>query len=210
LNYSSNAIPGGTDEKSRYMKRCDWAKTALEIEYHDKEWGIPVQDDQKMFEFLVLEFFQAGLSWNTILKKRENFREAFDGFNYEKMADYKDSKVKILLNNKGIIRNKKKIQAAIHNAQKYMAIQSKFGSFCDYIWSFVNYRPITNAWESIEEVPAKTELSDAISKDMKRRGFVFFGSTICYAHMQATGMVNDHLTGCFRYDPIRQITGENF
>ncbi len=190
------------------LVRCEWAKIPIEKEYHDNEWGVPVKEDGKMFEFLLLEFFQAGLSWNTILKKRENFREAFDRFDYTKIARYNNSKINELLNDKGIIRNKRKILAAVQNAQTYIDIQNNFGSFCDYIWSFVNYKPITNAWKSTKEVPAKTELSDAISKDMKRRGFVFFGSTICYAHMQATGMVNDHLINCFRYDPIRQMRDE--
>jgi DNA-3-methyladenine glycosylase I len=185
--------------------RCAWAKTPLETEYHDKEWGVPVHDDHELFEFLLLEYFQAGLSWLSILKKRENFRVAFDQFNYKKIAHYSQDKISELLSNEGIIRNRRKIDAAVQNARVFIDIQSKYGSFDNYIWSFVNHQPIINEWKSSEQVPAKTALSDTISKDMKSRGFVFFGSTICYAYMQAIGMVNDHTTDCFRYSEINQM-----
>jgi DNA-3-methyladenine glycosylase I len=185
------------------IKRCGWVTNdPLYVEYHDKEWGVPVFDDQKLFEFLILESFQAGLSWITILKKRENFRKAFDGFDYEKIARYSGKKINQLLNNSGIIRNKLKINAAINNAAAFMKIQGEFESFSRYIWSFVDHRPVKNHYKTLEEVPARTALSDKISKDLKKRGFKFVGSTIMYAHMQATGMVNDHTTDCFRYKEI--------
>ena len=186
------------------QNRCAWAgNDPLYIEYHDKEWGVPVYDDQKLFEFLILETFQAGLSWITVLKKRENFRKAFDNFDYHKISKYGDSKFDELIQNAGIIRNKLKIKATISNAQEFINIQNKFGSFSKYIWQFVNNKPIINKWKSINEVPATTELSDIISKDLKRRGFKFIGSTVVYAHMQATGMVNDHTIDCFRYSEVQ-------
>ncbi len=186
------------------MKRCDWvANDQLYLKYHDEEWGVPVHDDRKLFEFLVLEGAQAGLSWLTVLKKRENYRKAFDKFDPHKIARYSDAKVKELLNNPGIIRNKLKVDASINNAKAFLAVQKEFGSFDKYIWQFVNYKPRINAWKTLQELPAKTKESDAMSIDMKKRGFKFVGSTICYAHMQATGMVNDHTINCFRYKESR-------
>ena len=180
-------------------KRCDWStKDQLYIDYHDNEWGVPVYDDDKLFEFLILETFQAGLSWITVLRKRENFRMAFDNFDYNKIVNYNENKFDELINNAGIIRNKLKIRATISNAQAFINIQEEFGSFSKYIWGFVNYEPIKNKWKSMNDVPATTEISDKLSKDLKKRGFKFVGSTVIYAHMQATGMVNDHVTSCFR------------
>lgn len=177
--------------------RCDWvSKDQIYIDYHDNEWGKPVHDDNKLFEFLILETFQAGLSWITVLKKRDNFRLAFDNFDFEKIATYQDDKFEELINNAGIIRNKLKIKAAINNALAFIEIRKEFGTFDKYIWGFVDYKPIVNKWKSIKEVPATTELSDLLSKDLKKRGFKFVGSTVIYAHMQATGMVNDHTTDC--------------
>ena len=177
--------------------RCGWCeKDDLYRKYHDEEWGKPVYDDETFFEFLVLESFQAGLSWYTILKKRENFKEAFDNFNYKKIANYSEEKVEELMNNALIIRNRLKILATINNAQKFMEVQKEFGSFSKYIWSFVDEKPIVNHPKTLAEVPATTEISDALSQDLKKRGFKFLGSTVVYAHMQATGMVNDHLTDC--------------
>ena len=184
-------------------QRCFWVgNDPLYIEYHDTEWGVPVYDDDKLFEFLILETFQAGLSWITILKKRENFRKALDDFNYQKIAKYGEEKYEELLQNEGIIRNKLKIKATITNAQLFMKVQEEFGTFSKYIWSFVDGEPIKKSFEKREEVPATTALSDAISKDLKKRGFKFVGSTVIYAHMQATGMVNDHTTDCFRYHEV--------
>jgi DNA-3-methyladenine glycosylase I len=181
-------------------KRCFWVNgDQLYIDYHDNEWGKPVYDDETLFEFLLLESFQAGLSWITILKKRENFRKAFDDFNYKKIANYNEEKFDELIVNEGIIRNKLKIRAAITNAQLFQEIQKEFGSFSKYIWSFVDGKPIVNKFQTREEVPATTEISDTISKALKKRGFKFVGSTIIYAFMQATGMVNDHTTDCFCY-----------
>ncbi len=180
--------------------RCSWCgNDQLYIKYHDEEWGVPVYDDDTLFEFLVLETFQAGLSWITVLKKRENFRNAFDNFNCKKIAYYKEDTVQSLLQNTGIIRNKLKIKAAISNAQAFIEIQKEKGSFSDYCWAFVNGKPIVNSYQSLSEVPANTPLSDTISKDLKKRGFKFVGSTVVYAYMQAIGMVNDHLTSCFKY-----------
>lgn len=177
--------------------RCGWSeKDDLYRKYHDEEWGKPVCDDATIFEFLVLESFQAGLSWYMILKKRENFKIAFDHFNYQKIALYPDEKIEELMNNAGIVRNKLKILATINNAQKFMEVQKEFGSFSKYIWSFVDEKPIVNHPKTLAEVPATTEISDELSQDLKKRGFKFLGSTVMYAHMQATGMVNDHLTDC--------------
>jgi DNA-3-methyladenine glycosylase I len=179
------------------IKRCEWCGTdPLYVKYHDEEWGKPVYDDDTLFEFLILETFQAGLSWITVLRKRENFRKAFDNFNYKKVAKYDDKKVEELMQNEGIIRNRLKIKAAITNAHAFMQIQKEFGSFSNYIWGFVNGKPIVNNFVSIKELPSSTPLSDKISKDLKKRGFKFVGSTVMYAHMQATGMVNDHIMGC--------------
>jgi len=183
--------------------RCSWCESSdLYKNYHDTEWGVPVYDDQKLFEFLTLETFQAGLSWITVLKKRENFREAFDNFDYKKIAQYNDNKFNELIQNAGIIRNKLKVKAAISNAQAFMQVQKEFGSFSKYIWDFVDGKPITNSFKTLTEVPATTPLSNTISKDLKKRGFKFVGSTVVYAHMQATGMVNDHITSCFRYSEV--------
>lgn len=182
------------------MERCDWVNNEdLYIKYHDEEWGKPVYDDTTLFEFLVLESFQTGLSWITILKKRENFRKTFDKFDYKKIALYTDQKVHELLQDSGIVRNRLKILATINNAQCFMKVQKEFGSFSKYIWSFVNHQPIINRFESINEVPATTEISDALANDLKKRGFKFLGSKVMYAYMQATGMVNDHITSCICY-----------
>ncbi|PWN71207.1 DNA-3-methyladenine glycosylase I [Chryseobacterium phosphatilyticum] len=178
--------------------RCGWcSKDDLYRSYHDNEWGKPVYDDETIFEFLILESFQAGLSWYTILSKRDHFRKAFDHFNYKKMALYTDKKVEELMNNPGIIRNRLKIVAAITNAQKFLEVQKEFGSFSKYIWGFISGVPIDNMPKALSDVPATTEISDVISKDLKKRGFKFMGSTVVYAHMQATGMVNDHIESCF-------------
>ncbi|UOU97712.1 DNA-3-methyladenine glycosylase I [Chryseobacterium daecheongense] len=177
--------------------RCGWCeKDDLYRKYHDEEWGKPVYDDDTIFEFLILESFQAGLSWYTILSKRENFRKAFDHFNYKKIARYSDQKVEELMQDSGIIRNRLKILATITNAQQFQEIQKEFGSFSEYIWRFVDGKPIDNKPKTLEDVPATTEISDAIAKDLKKRGFKFMGSTVVYAHMQATGMVNDHVENC--------------
>ncbi|MEK9517057.1 MAG: DNA-3-methyladenine glycosylase I [Flavobacteriaceae bacterium] len=186
-------------------KRCPWCEgDALYEQYHDKEWGVPIFDDLKLFEFLTLETFQAGLSWITVLQKREHFRVAFDQFDYEKVALYGDEEVKALIENEGIIRNKQKIKAAVNNAQRFIAMRQKHGTFSQYIWDFVGGKPLQNSFKTLEEIPAKTTLSDTISKDLKQNGFQFVGPTVIYAHMQATGMVNDHLVGCFRYQELSQ------
>lgn len=183
--------------------RCKWCGTnPLYVKYHDEEWGVPVKDDKIIFEFLLLETFQAGLSWITILRKRENFRIAFDDFDYKKIAEYDQSKINSLLQNAGIVRNKLKVHAAVTNAQNFIQIQNEFGSFSKYMWSFVDNKPINNSWKTQEEVPATTALSDKLSKDLKKRGFKFVGSTVVYAHMQAVGMVNDHIRDCFRYNEV--------
>lgn len=179
--------------------RCPWAKTDLSIEYHDGEWGVPIHDDRLLFEFLILEGAQAGLSWETILKKRENYRRLFDGFDASIVAEYDQKKRQSLLANAGIVRNRLKIAAAIQNAENLLAVQKEFGTFDRYIWQFVGETPRQNAFRTMSQVPAKSRESDAMSKDLRRRGFKFVGSTICYAFMQAVGMVNDHLVGCFRY-----------
>ncbi len=182
------------------LVRCAWVGTdPLSIEYHDREWGVPVYDDRKLFEFLILEGMQAGLSWMTILRKRENFRAAFDDFNAEKIAKYDQAKFEKLMNNPGIIRNRRKIEAAAQNAQAFLKVQAEFGSFSAYMWGFVGGKPILNSRKTLAELPAQTEQSVILSKDLKKRGFNFVGPTIVYAHMQATGMVNDHTTDCFRY-----------
>ena len=183
--------------------RCKWCVgDPLYEAYHDNEWGVPVYDDDTLFEFLVLETFQAGLSWITILRKRENFRRAFDNFSYKKIAVYGGDKIQELLNDVGIIRNKLKVRATVTNAQAFMKVQDEFGSFSNYIWDFTDGKPIKNAFQHISDIPANTPLSDTISKDLKKRGFKFVGTTVVYAHMQATGMVNDHEIGCFRYDEV--------
>lgn len=186
--------------------RCSWSNSdnKLMVKYHDEDWGVPVHDDKKLFEMIVLEGAQAGLSWETVLKKRENYRSAFDDFDAKKVAKYTENKIKKLLQNEGIIRNRLKIKSAIQNAKVFLEIQKEFGSFDTYIWGFVNLKPIQNQFESISELPATTEISDKISTDLKRRGMSFVGSTIMYAFMQSIGMVNDHEISCFRYSEVRQ------
>ena len=183
--------------------RCSWAGSdPLYIKYHDTEWGVPVHNDRQWFEFLILEGAQAGLSWLTILRKRPNYRQAFDNFNPDKIAAYDTAKINVLLSDAGIIRNKLKIEAAIKNASSFLAVQQEFGSFDQYIWQFVGGSVLKNSWESVTEIPAQTRLSTAMSADLKRRGFKFVGPTICYAFMQATGLINDHIVGCFRYAEV--------
>jgi len=182
------------------LKRCSWAEgSELEKTYHDEEWGVPVHEDRVLFEFLILEGAQAGLSWSTILNKREGYREAFDNFDVTKIALYDQEKIEALLSNPNIVRNKLKVNATVTNARLFMEVQKEFGSFDAYIWQFVNGSPIVNKWGLRSEVPVSTIESDAMSKDLKKRGFKFIGTTICYAYMQATGMVNDHTIDCFRY-----------
>ncbi len=182
------------------LSRCPWCGTdPIYVRYHDKEWGVPVYNDRKLFEFLILEGAQAGLSWITILKRRDGYRTAFAGFDAKKVAKFNKKKIQSLLKFEGIIRNRLKVEAAITNAKVFLEVQKEFGSFSRYQWSFVNNRPIKNSWKNLKQLPATSKESDAMSKDMKKRGFKFVGSTILYAHMQAVGMVNDHLTSCFRY-----------
>ena len=190
----------------RKLTRCEWCeKNPLYIKYHDKEWGVPVHSDKKLFEFLILEGFQAGLSWLTILKKRENFKTAFDNFDFNKVAKYDKKKINSLLKDEGIIRNKLKVNAAVSNAKTFLEVRKEFGTFNNYIWRFVKNKPIQNKFKSLKDIPAKTDLSDKISNDMKKRAFKFVGSTIIYAHMQATGMVNDHVVDCFRYKELQKF-----
>ena len=184
------------------VNRCHWATSELNIPYHDEEWGVPLHDERGLFEFLILEGAQAGLSWDTVLKKRARYREVLDGFEVEKVARYDKKKVRELLKDAGIIRNKLKIASMISNAQAFLKVQEEFGSFDAYIWRFVGGKPKQNAWKTHKRLPAKTAESDAMSKDLQKRGFRFVGSTICYAFMQATGMVNDHLVECYRYREI--------
>jgi DNA-3-methyladenine glycosylase I len=184
------------------LPRCPWAQTPLGIQYHDLEWGVPQHDDRVLFEFLVLEGAQAGLSWSTILEKRRHYRRVFDRFNARKVARYDARKVRQLLADPGIVRNRLKIAAAIQNAKAFLAVQQEFGSFDTYLWRFVGGRPIRNAWKTLKQVPARTPASDALSRDLLARGFKFVGPTICYAFMQAVGMVNDHLVNCFRYSEV--------
>lgn len=182
--------------------RCGWAKNDLARSYHDAKWGVPVHDDRRLFEFLILEGAQAGLSWDTVLRKRENYRAAFDDFDYKKIALYDETKCAELLRNEGIIRNRLKIASTVRNAKAFLKVQSEFGSFDKYIWQFVSGKPILNSWQNLPEIPARTEISDQMSKDLKKRGFNFVGSTIMYAFMQACGLVNDHLIDCFRHNEI--------
>lgn len=188
-------------------KRCDWVPKGDQLyeSYHDHEWGVPVQDEQKWFEFLILETFQAGLSWRTVLYKRDNFRLAFDHFDPQKVVQYDQKKIDALLDNTGIIRNRLKVHAAVSNARAFLDIQQEYGSFNTYMWQFTGGSPIQNSWEKMDQIPANTPLSDQISKDLKSNGFKFVGSTVVYAHMQATGMVNDHTTDCFRYHQVQDI-----
>lgn len=189
------------------LKRCAWVKKdPLEIAYHDSEWGVPLTDDRKLFEFLILEGAQAGLSWSTVLKKRENYRQAFANFDPERVAQYNEQKQQELKQNPGIIRNKLKIASAVTNVRLFLDIQAEYGSFAIYIWKFVEGKPIQNHWQNLEQVPATSPQSEAMSKELKKRGFKFVGSTICYAFMQATGMVNDHTTDCFRYEKIKAMS----
>ncbi len=185
--------------EAQALTRCGWARGDLYIAYHDREWGVPVHDDRLLFEFLILEGAQAGLSWITILKKRGNYKKAFDRFDARKIARYDSRKIKRLLADPGIVRNRLKIRAAVQNAKSFLTVQKEFGSFDRYLWQFVGGKPIQNHWKSLKEIPARTSASDALSKDLLQRGFKFVGSTICYAFMQAVGMVNDHTTDCFRY-----------
>lgn len=183
------------------MKRCSWCgNDELYVKYHDTEWGVPVFEDKIHFEFLVLESAQAGLSWITILKRRENYRKAYENFDPVLVANFDEEKIEELLKDSGIIRNEKKIRASINNAQRFLEVQKEFGSFSNYIWGFVNNKPVINSWESESQVPAKTSLSEAISKDLKKRGFKFLGPVIMYSHIQAVGIVNDHIVSCFRYN----------
>jgi len=186
------------------QQRCEWGtSSALYIEYHDLEWGVPVHDERLLFEFLILEGAQAGLSWSTILNKRQAYIQAFDNFEPSKVASYDDAKVQALLANPGIVRNRLKIQAAIQNARSFLKVQDQYGSFDTYIWQFVDGKPVQNSWKSLQEIPATTKESDAMSKELKKRGFTFVGSTICYAFMQAVGMVNDHIVNCFRWQEVQ-------
>jgi len=186
------------------MKRCAWARNELSIRYHDEEWGVPVHDDRTLFEFLILEGAQAGLSWDTILKKREHYRKVFDNFDPKQVARYDSRKVKQLLGDPGIVRNRLKIAAAIRNATAFLTVQKEFGSFDAYLWRFVGGKPKQNSWRSIKDAPTRTPESAALSKDLLKRGFKFVGSTICYAMMQAIGMVNDHTVDCFRHKQVRR------
>jgi DNA-3-methyladenine glycosylase I len=193
-------------KEKKVKRRCEWGTVSqLYIDYHDNEWGVPIHDDRTLFEFIILEGAQAGLSWETVLKKRENYRKAFSNFDPVKVSRYGDKKIESLMGNKGIIRNRLKITSAINNAKRFLEVQKEFGSFDTYIWQFVDGKPINNRFKSMQEIPATTEVSNAMSKDLKKRGFNFVGPTICYALMQATGMVNDHIVGCFRYKEIEKI-----
>jgi DNA-3-methyladenine glycosylase I len=202
VSYETKAGTGGTSK----MNRCGWVnQDPLYIEYHDQEWGVPVYDDRLLFEYLNLEGAQAGLSWYTILKKRENYRKAFDNFEAEKIIQYDEKKIEELIHNEGIVRNKLKINAVITNAHAFLKVVEEFGSFSKYIWSFVGGKPIQNHFREMKDVPAITDISDQLSKDLKKRGFKFVGSTICYAFMQATGMVNDHIVTCECYQKTSQL-----
>jgi DNA-3-methyladenine glycosylase I len=189
--------------------RCGWAGSdPLNIEYHDTEWGVPCRDDGKLFEFLILEGAQAGLSWTTILRKRQGYRAAFDGFDVDKVARYRAAKVEKLLSNPAIVRNRLKIESAIINARRFLEVRDEFGRFADYLWRFVDGQPVQNQWTSLKQVPASSHVSDAMSKDLKKRGFKFVGTTICYAYMQAMGLVNDHTVDCYRHRQIQRINAD--
>jgi DNA-3-methyladenine glycosylase I len=191
--------------EKKIISRCKWCEgDSLYTQYHDEEWGVPLHSDVKLFEFLVLEGAQAGLSWITVLKKRQSYRTAFDKFDFNKVAAYKESRIQVLLNNPGIIRNKLKIRSAITNARAFIEIREKFGTFDKYIWQFTEYQTIQNAWKYLPDVPAYTDVSETMSKDLKKRGFTFVGPTICYAFMQAIGMVNDHTVDCFRHRELKK------
>lgn len=194
--------------KSKTLVRCPWpGEDPLYQHYHDTEWGVPVHSDKKLFEFLILEGAQAGLSWITVLRKRESYREAFANFDWNKVAAFDDAKIEELLQNDGIIRNRLKVKGAVTNAKAFIRVRAEFGTFSKYIWSFVNAKPIVNKWKTMKEVPAVTDVAERLSKDLKKRGFTFVGPTIIYAHMQATGMVNDHCTFCFRYKEVNRAPG---
>jgi DNA-3-methyladenine glycosylase I len=199
---SSSSVNSTLYDAEISVRRCPWARTELSIVYHDREWGVPLHDDRALFEFLILEGAQAGLSWETILKKRDNYRLAFDSFDARKIARYDQRKIKRLLADPGIVRNRLKIAAAVGNAKAFLAVQKESGSFDAYIWKFVGGRPLNNRRRALKDIPSRTAVSDAMSQDLSRRGFKFAGSTICYAFMQAVGMVNDHLLDCFRYAEI--------
>lgn len=187
------------------MKRCGWCLgSEIYIRYHDEEWGKPIYDDRTHFEFMVLESAQAGLSWSTILNKRDNYRKAYDNFDPDIIKDYDEKKIDELINNKGIVRNRRKIEASINNAKVFIQIQKEFESFTNYFWGFTDYEPVINSWNNLSEVPCKTELSEKIAKDLKKRGAKFLGPTIIYSHLQATGIVNDHLVHCFRYKEVKE------
>ncbi len=191
-------------------KHCDWCGTEeIYVDYHDKDWGVPVHDDRLHFEMIILDGAQAGLSWITILKRRESYRKAFDNFDVLKVSRYSSKKIEKLLTNTSIIRNRLKVNSAVQNARSFLKIQKEFGSFDKYIWQFVNHKTIQNKWKKMSELPAKTAQSDAMSKDLKKRGFSFVGSTICYAYMQAAGLVNDHTLGCFRYKEVKKMSGSS-
>jgi DNA-3-methyladenine glycosylase I len=204
------SVPRQTGRTNPHMKkkRCPWpANDPLYVDYHDREWGVPVHDEKKHFEFLVLETMQAGLSWYIVLKKRENFRKSFDGFDPERVARYTERKIQSLLNDPGIVRNQLKIRAAVHNAKRFLEVQKEFGSFDAYLWGFVKGKPVVNQWKRLGQLPASTPLSDRVSKDLKSRGFKFTGTTVVYAHLQAVGVVNDHLVDCFRYSKVAKSRG---
>jgi DNA-3-methyladenine glycosylase I len=190
--------------QTKELIRCAWPSNPLAIQYHDEEWGVPKHDDIILFEYLILDAAQAGLSWDTVLKKRENYRKAFDNFDAEKIARYTEKKLARLMQDPGIIRNRLKVESAVKNARGFLKVQEEFGSFDAYIWQFVGGKPIQNRWKTLKDLPARTTESDAMSKDMKQRGFNFVGSTICYAFMQAAGLVNDHLVTCFRHEAVRR------
>ncbi|MFO7815176.1 MAG: DNA-3-methyladenine glycosylase I [Halanaerobiales bacterium] len=193
------------------MKRCPWCESSQQdIDYHDREWGVPVFDDRKLFEFLTLETAQAGLSWSTILKRRENYREAYENYDIEKVASFGSVKKEELLNNEGIIRYELKIDASINNAKQFLKIQSEHGSFARYLWSFTEFKPVVNEWKKISEVPAESQLSKTIAADLKKKGFKFVGSVTIYAYLQAVGVINDHLTACFRYEEINNSYEDTF
>jgi DNA-3-methyladenine glycosylase I len=204
--FNNNHYIGSFKYINKMVNRCAWSSNnSLIKEYHDKEWGTPIHEDRLLFEFLILEGAQAGLSWSTILQKRENYRKTFDNFNFNKIAQYDEKKIEQLLEDEGIIRNKLKILAVISNAKIFIKTREEFGTFDKFIWQFVNYKPIVNKFNQLSEIPSQTEISEKMSKELKKRGFKFVGPTICYAFMQAVGMVNDHLIDCFRYDDINQI-----
>jgi len=192
-------------ESGNELPRCAWPKNELALKYHDEEWGVPLHDDRKHFEFLTLESAQAGLSWDTVLRKRENYREAFANFDPEIVSRFGEAELEAMMANPGLIRNRQKLVAAIHNASEFLKIQAEFGSFNAYIWRFVNHKTVNNLWRELSEIPATSPVSDALSKDLKKRGFKFVGSTTCYSHLQAAGLINDHLISCFRHAAVQAL-----